>query len=135
MSQERLLRTAFLAGALTDALALVPLLSPFFASLLWGWHDTSPVGTFANGYAASLMLGWTVLLLWAARRPVERRFVAPLTIIVIDGLVATEILAVARGSMPVVRMAPTWLLQAALLVLFAAAYHRPRILFGSAAAR
>lgn len=133
MSQERLLRTAFLVGALTDALALLPLLFPFATSLLWGWREPSRAYSFASGYAASLMLGWTILLLWAARRPLERRFVAPMTIIVIYGLVATEIFAVARGTLPAVRMAPTWCLQAGLLGLFAAAYHWPKALFGRAA--
>jgi hypothetical protein len=53
-----------------------------------------------------------------------------MTIIVIYGLVATELAAVAHGAVPASRMAPTWCLQAGLLTLFAAAYHRPAILFG-----
>ena len=64
-----------------------------------------------------------MLLLWAFRRPIERRFVAPLTIIVIYGLVLTEIIAVHSGAIEVWRMVPTWCLQAVLLGLFATAYH------------
>ena len=37
--QEKLLRVAFLAGAVTDALALVPMLFPPMARLLWGFED------------------------------------------------------------------------------------------------
>lgn len=37
--QARLLRTAFVAGAVTDALAVVPLLFPSMAQLLWGFED------------------------------------------------------------------------------------------------
>jgi hypothetical protein len=121
--QERLLRTAFVAGAVTDGLALVPMLVPAAARLLWGFDDPSGAYRFAMGYGASLMLGWTVLLLWASRRPLERRFVAALTVLVIYGLVATEVVAVLSGHLAAWRMVPTWCLQASLLGLFAGAYH------------
>jgi len=122
-TEEKLLKTAFLAGAVTDALALFPMLIPPLAALLWGFDDASGAYRFAMGYGASLMLGWTVLLVWAYQRPLERRFVAALTVLVIYGLVATEVVAVATGKLPVWRIAPTWVLQAALLTLFAGGYH------------
>jgi hypothetical protein len=123
VDEEGLLRVAFLAGAVTDAGALAPMLSPPLAELLWGFRDVSGSYRFAMGYGASLMLGWTLLLVWAWRRPLERRFVAALTVVVIYGLVLTEILAVRSGALAAWRMAPTWCLQAVLLGLFAAAYH------------
>jgi len=123
----RLLRTAFLVGAVTDALALIPLLFPPAARLLWGFEDFSGPYQFATGYAASLMLGWTALLVWAYRRPLERAFVAALTVIVIYGLIVTEAVAVVSGHLAVSRMIPTWCLQAALLGLFATAYHYPLV--------
>ena len=123
--QRRWLRRAFLAGAITDALALVPMLIPPMARLLWGFEDQNGAYRFAMGYGASLMLGWTVLLLWAHRRPLERAFVAALTVIVIYGLIATEIVAVASGHLAWWRMLGTWALQATLLMLFAGAYHYP----------
>ena len=122
-SEERLLRTAFLVGAVTDAFALVPMLFPPVASLLWGFDVSSGSYRFAMGYGASLMLGWTALLIWAYRRPVERRFVAALTVVVIYGLVLTEVLAVLSGHLEAWRMLPTWCLQALLLGLFASAFH------------
>ena len=63
--QERLLRMAFMLGAITDALALMPMLLPPMAKLLWGFDATTGPDRFAMGYGASLMFGWTVLLLWA----------------------------------------------------------------------
>jgi hypothetical protein len=122
-TQAGWLRVAFLAGAITDALALVPMLSPPMARLMWGFDDPSGTYRFAMGYGASLMLGWTVLLLWAYRRPVERRFVAALTVLVICGLVASEIVAVISGTLTARRLVPTGCLQAVLLTLFAGAYH------------
>jgi len=126
-SQERLLRMAFLAGAITDGLALLPMLSPPLAEVLWGFRDPTGSYRFAMGYGASLMLGWTVLLLWAYRSPIERRFVAALTVLVIYGLIATEVVAVLSGALPVWRMVPTWCLQVVLLALFAGAYHYPGV--------
>ena len=122
--EEHLLRIAFLAGAVTDTGALLPMLFPQFARLLWGFRDLSGSYQFAMGYGASLMFGWTVLLVWACRRPRERRFVAALTALVILGLVLTEAVAVYSGVLEARRMAPTWFLQAFLLVLFSQAYRR-----------
>ena len=107
-AQTRLLQVAFLAGAITDALALIPMLFPPMARLLWGFEDFSGAYSFAMGYGASLMAAWTALLLWAYRRPLERSFVATLTVFVIYGLVATEVVAVLAGHMAASRMVPTW---------------------------
>lgn len=122
-SQKRLLRTAFLAGAVTDALALVPMLVPSMAHRMWGFDDFPGSYQFAMGYGAALMLGWTALLVWAYQRPLDRKFVAPLTILVIYGLVLTEIVAVASGNLSMARIAPTLVVQSALVALFAAGYH------------
>jgi len=121
--QEKLLRLAFAVGAVTDAAALLPMLSPPIARMLWGFDDPSGAYRFAFGYGASLMAGWTALLVWAYRRPLERRFVAALTVIVVYGLVLTEAAAVVSGTIAVWRVIPTWVLQAGLLSLFASAYH------------
>jgi hypothetical protein len=125
--QERLLRVAFLTGAITDALALGPMLVPQLGQVLWGFTDVSGPYRFAMGYAASLMLAWTVLLVWAYRDPLRRRFVAALTVLVIYGLIATEVIAVRAGHLEAWRMIPTWSLQVCLLALFAGGYHYPSL--------
>ena len=122
-NQQKLLRVAFAAGAITDALAIVPMLVPPLAKYLWGFEDGSGAYRFAMGYAASLMLGWTILLVWAYQSPVERRVVAALTAVVVGGLVVTEVVAVLSWQLAIWRMVPTWFLQAALVVLFVAAFH------------
>ena len=121
----QILRAAFLAGAITDAFALAPMLFPPLARLLWGFEDLSGPYRFAMGYGASLMAGWTALLVWAYQRPLERSFVAALTVFVIYGLAATEVVAVLAGHVAASRMIPTWFVQAGLLALFAGGYHYP----------
>lgn len=113
-----MLRVAYLVGALTDALAIVPMLSPTVAALMWGIEESSPAFRFAAASAAALMLGWTVLLLWAYQRPIERRAVAAFTILVVIGLAVAEVFAVQSSVVSAARMAPTWLLQVVLVVLF-----------------
>ena len=76
---------------MTDALAVVPMLFPPVAEVAWGFQHASEAYFFAMGYAASLMAGWTLLLIWAYARPIERRFVAILTLTAIAGLAATEV--------------------------------------------
>ena len=126
MRETRVIRAAFLAGAVTDAVALLPMLLPSVATLLWGLRDISDSYQLAMRCAASLMLGWTLLLVWASRRPVERRVVAPLTFLVVGGIVVTEIVGAVAGVVDTWRMVPTWCLQAVLLILFAWASYAGR---------
>ena len=130
--EARVLQTAFLIGAVADAGALLPMLLPSLATRLWGLRDVSGSYRVAMACAASLMLGWTLLLVWASRRPLERRVVAPLTILVVGGIVATEVAGAVASVLDAWRLIPTWCLQATLLILFAWAYHigrpTPRVL-------
>jgi hypothetical protein len=126
MREARVLRAVFLAGAVTDAVALLPMLLPSFATLLWGLRDVSDSYQLAMRCAASLMLGWTLLLVWASRRPLERYVVAPFTVLVVGGIVMSEIAGAVAGVVVAWRVVPTWCLQAILLVLFAWASYAGR---------
>ena len=121
---EKLLRDAFAAGAVTDAAALVPMLSPAMARIFWGLDDLDGKYRYAMGFGSALMAGWTSLLAWAYLKPRERRFVSILTIQVILGFVAVEILAVRKSVIKPAKMVPSWMMQAALTGLFALGYVR-----------
>ncbi len=84
-------------GAIVDALALIPMLIPRAAGIFWGFDSFTGIYYYAMGIGASLMLAWTILLLWAYRQPLERRFVALFTIIIIIGIIIAEIFAVGQG--------------------------------------
>jgi hypothetical protein len=78
---------------------------------------------FAMGMGASLMIGWTVLLLWAARSPMQRKGVLAITVIpVIVGLAANQAYAASSGFIPLAALWPVWALQAVLAVGFLAGY-------------
>lgn len=81
--QQRLflIKIAYWLGIGADALWAVGLLFPRVFGMLLGSPDFHPdVQTrLIMGIGASLMTGWTCLLLWAVRKPVERRGVILLT--------------------------------------------------------
>ncbi len=84
-----------------------------------------PDFSYAMGMGAALMFGWTALLLWADRSPIERRDVLGLTVVpVIAGLVPNEIAAVRSGFLSFLAVAPIWVLQLALAILFLTAWRR-----------
>jgi len=69
------------------------------------------------------MAGWTGLLLWADRAPLDRKGVLPLTIFpVIAGLAATDTAALRAGQLPTARVLPIRFLQASLAGVFAYSY-------------
>lgn len=121
--QIKWLKIAFLVGIIIDALALIPMIFPPMAKIIWGFDKFDGNYFFAMGYGASLMTGWTLVLIWAYKKPLERRFIAFLTIIIIIiGLVSTEIYAFVNGSITMNKIIPMLILQIVLLGLFGFSY-------------
>ena len=112
------LKLSFLVGMITDALALIPMLFPSMARLFWGFDNFTGIYYFAMGYGASLMLAWTILLYWAYHKPLERRYIALFTSLIILGFVITEIVAVCNNYILLSKVIPSFILQAILLTLF-----------------
>ena len=125
----RWLRTSYWAGAILDALAALTMLFPALFAATNFLPDFHPgiEYRYAMGMGASLMLGWTVLLLWADRKPRERKGVLLITVLpVVLGLVLNEIVAVRAGFLPVAATAPVWVVQALISVLFVFSYLNAR---------
>jgi len=121
--RKRWLRISYWTGAVIDGVAALQLLMPNLFAVINRLPDFHSSLTYASGMAASLMLGWTVLLLWANRQPLERKGVLVITIVpVILGLVVTEVWATWSGFLAVGALVPVWVLQAALCALFAFSY-------------
>ena len=115
----RWLKASFIAGAVADAVVGVLMLIP---SRMGEVEYRYPMGL-----AASLMFGWTLLLLWGYRKPVERKGLLLLTIFpVITGLMSSGAYQVARGAFDLVRVLPTMILGAALIALMGFSYFNAR---------
>lgn len=126
MSPTRWLKVSYWTGAIADAVAALLMLIPSAGVALYGVTEYEPTVayTYAMRLGAALMIGWTLILLWAGRRPVERRGVLLITVIVIAGLAWAGGYAVSEGLIAPARMAPTWVLQALLAALFLYSYFR-----------
>jgi hypothetical protein len=120
-----LLRVCYWIGAVADALSAIIMLSPKLGGSMYGISDFNPgyEYRYAMGLGASLMIGWTSLLIWADRRPVERRGVLLLTVFpVLFGLIISGIYAVATGLIPADKMIPTWIFQGVITGLYLFSY-------------
>ena len=123
------LRISYWAGAILDLLAALTMLIPalFVVSNRLSSFVPEADYRYAMGMGAPLMLGWTVLLLWADRRPVERKSILLITLFpVVFGLVVNEVLAVQSGFLSAGALIPTWILQACLTTLFIFGYLNAR---------
>jgi predicted CoA-binding protein len=126
MSAVRWLRVSYWAGATADALAAVAMFVPALGAAMYGMEGFEPSAEYryAMRLGGALMVGWTLLLLWADRKPLERRGVLPLTVFVIGGLASAGAYAVSAGLIARPMMIPTWTLQGVLSVLFLYSYFR-----------
>lgn len=122
---KRLLQISYWVGATIDALMIIPMLFPTVGAQLFGITDFHPDADYryAMAIGASLMLGWTVLLIWAAKKPFERKGILLITVIpVMLGLIASGIFAVFSNLISVEKMIPTWVLQTVLVALYSYSY-------------
>lgn len=120
-----LLRICYWFGAILDGFMVIPMLFPNIGGTVFGIEHFNPGKDYqyAMMIGASLMLGWTVLLIWADRKPVERKGIILITVLpVIVGLALAGIFAVVSGLIKIDKMIPTWSLQTILFVLFLYSY-------------
>ena len=118
----QVLKLAYVVGAVTDLVAALLMVFPQFATAFWGLQNFPEEYYFAMGMGAPLMIAWTVLLLWAYKKPVERRFISPLTMLVIIGIASTNIIMISRGLFTLTGMIPSFINQGILLALFGFGY-------------
>jgi hypothetical protein len=114
VNRVRWLRASYWSGAIADVVIAVLTLIPSRMGL--------PAFRYPMGLAASLMLAWAVLLLWADRRPVERRGVLPITVFVIVGLMLSGFYSVALDLLPASQIVPSSVLGALLIGLMLFSY-------------
>ncbi|MBN1249566.1 MAG: hypothetical protein JXC32_18030 [Anaerolineae bacterium] len=120
-----LLRVVCWLGAVIDGLMVVVMVFPDLGQRFFRFITFRPTSPFryAMMMGASLMLGWTVLLIWAARKPLARKGVLLITAVpVVVGLTLSNVYAVVVGLIAARDMVMTWVAQALLLVLLLGSY-------------
>lgn len=122
-----LLRITFWWGIIADALETVRMLVPgLFIQSTGAAVSRNPGFDFALMYGAPVMLGWTLLLIWAERRPMERKGVLLCLIPVVISYFALEVFAVKTGILPFETTLPTFILQSVFLGLIVLSYFMAR---------
>ena len=118
------LRISYWAGAVLDILAALVMLFPslFVAVNQPSNFKVDAAYRYAMGMGAPLMIGWTVLLIWSDQKPVERKGILPITLIVIAGEVVIQIWGISAGFLPLTALLPTFVMQALLVSLFVFSY-------------
>ena len=89
------IRFAYWYGAILDLLVFIDMLLSiiFEFSVSISNVSTEISYKYQTGTGAFLMLGWTILLIWADRKPLERKFILLLTTVpVIIGILVFNIL-------------------------------------------
>jgi hypothetical protein len=118
------LKYSYWIGAIADFAVGVAMVFPelFLKIYRINNYSVDPPFRVAMLLAASLMFGWTILLIWAERKPAKRKGVLPITVAVILGLAGSEAYAVAGGFIAFSEMIITWLVQLCLIILFLFSY-------------
>jgi hypothetical protein len=95
-----LIKFPYWLGIGADALWAFGLLFPSIFGILTGNLDFNPdlQIRLIMGIGGSLMIGWTLLLLWAVKKPIERRTVILLTSFVVMGLFIVALIGFLDGN-------------------------------------
>jgi hypothetical protein len=121
----RFIKICYYIGAVADLAASLPLIFPDIAKIMFGLNGLN-IGNdylYASRIGASLMLGWTFLLLWGSFKPIERKGILLLTVFpVLFGLLISSILTVTSGFIELKYMAPLWIFYALIIPLYCFAY-------------
>lgn len=117
------LRICYWWGIIVDGIVAVQMLFPKLYLSFNGIDLVPDMGVrygLLNG--APLMIGWTLLLLWADRKPLERKGVLLVTLPVIAGYVMIEMYAIATGLGSWDHTLPAFLHQVGISSLFIFSY-------------
>ena len=124
----RWLRISYWVGAVVDFAAGLMMLIPALFAFMNQPGNFQPGNEYryAMGMGAPLMFGWTALLLWADRKPLERKGILPITLLVVVGEIITQAWGVKVGFVPLGAIVPTFVLQVAIVSLFLFSYFNAR---------
>ncbi len=116
----------YIVGGVIDAVAALALALPAgspIRTLVYPGVGASQVA-YADGTrtAFPLMLGWTLLLAWGAFRPLERRALLLMTVPVVVGFMAIEVLDAQDGYASLTSSLPTLALQTVLVAWLVGAW-------------
>ncbi len=125
VNQILFIKICFYIGVIVDLLATIPLAFPEVAEVMFGLNNFAAGNDYlyASRIGASLMFGWTLLLLWGSFKPIERRGILLLTVFpVLSGLSIASVLVVFSGFIEIKFIIPLWIFYALIIPAYLIAY-------------
>ncbi|MCX6155634.1 MAG: hypothetical protein NT007_15885 [Candidatus Kapabacteria bacterium] len=119
------IRICFYFGFLADLIASIPLLFPSIGKKMFGLDSyiADDFFVYITRIGASLMLGWTILLLWGSFKPIERKEILLFTVFpVLSGLLTASILVVNSGYIDISYVYPMWIFYSIVIPSYLFAY-------------
>lgn len=97
---KKLLVTCYCIGIVADALATVLLFSPKIANVVLQPQpfEITEMFLYVSRIAGALMFGWTVLLVWGVRKPVERADILIITLFPVVTILAVALVLVVKSN-------------------------------------
>jgi hypothetical protein len=118
-----LLRVCYWLGALLDLVSFFQMFFPEFAvQMMHANIEIEPGYIFGMQLGSSLMLAWTILLIWADRKPLERCDILLITEIIIIMNLWVILKAIFNGLLPVNGMLPQLIIMCSLFFLYGGSY-------------
>ncbi|MBK5114933.1 MAG: hypothetical protein KGD59_13185 [Candidatus Heimdallarchaeota archaeon] len=122
-----IIRVTYWIGVILDFLmalaTTIYMLSPgdTFINDIFGYSTITDIGYAILVFETALMLGWTTLLIWADRKPIERRGVLLLTIVPVVGMMFVFNIVGFVGGNPFISVF-TIVIQSLIIVLYIASF-------------
>ena len=121
------LRIACWVGIIIDAIGVIMMLFPQLYANFSAVPFASDAGFFyAQRNHAALMIGWTILLLWADHKPMERKDIVFITLIVIIGYTVFLFYTIAAGFATLNDSIDEIIREVLMIALFAFSYFNAR---------
>lgn len=94
------IRLPYWLGILADSIWAIALFYPPVFGLLTGNPEFNPELEIRliMGIGGTLMACWTILLIWALRKPIQRRFIILLTALVVLGMALVALIGMMNGN-------------------------------------
>ncbi|HEY5997867.1 MAG TPA: hypothetical protein VI078_01000 [bacterium] len=121
---KKLLITSYWIGIVADALATLLLFSPAVSGQVLRPlpYEITPMYLYVSRVTGALMLGWTVLLFWGQRRPVERADLLLITLAPVTVMAGAAVAVARSGQIPLSSLVPMFVLYAVLYGTFLPSY-------------
>jgi hypothetical protein len=122
------LRVSFWARSILGILAGLTMLFPalFTINNQLSSYFPTPAYRYAMGMGAPLMLAWSALFLWGARKPLERKDLLPINFLVVLREAANENFAALTGYISFGALVPSWILQSILSAMYVSSHLNAR---------